>query len=210
MSTDEMDRGADWSSINSQGKGACPDEARILCLPEEVWQNIALNLPATDVLSLLCVNRRLCMGLGQSASIWRMLSNRDGTSCYEECKKTTQSQTQQKLCHGSEDKSDWQTEKYLYLFRSHKTDPSKSGGGVHWYPVRPYGQFPGISDREGHLSCVLSRHAILDSKVDSMLLSATENKRQYAMPRDRIVVITGGFSDDNSVCEFPCAVSWFH
>jgi len=201
MTSNAMQCAADRSSAKSYGKGACPDdEAHILCLPEEVWQNIALNMSAKDVLSLLCVNRRLCIGLEQTANLWKMLSNRDGTSCHEECTKTTQSPTQQKTCDNTnEEKLDWRAEKSSYLFRCHKTNPSKTGGGVHWYPVRPYGQFTGISDREGHISCVLSRHAISHQNLDPLISSMTGEERRHAKPQERIVVITGGFSNDDSV-----------
>jgi len=195
-----MQRAANESSVISHDKGACPDGARILCLPEEVWQNIALNLSAAEVLSLLCVNQRLRIGLGQSANLWKMLSNRDGPSCYEERIKTNQSLVQQTTYDDDgEEEYCWRTEKYSYLFRCHKTNPSKCGGGVHWYPVRPYGQFAGISDREGHVSCVLSRHAISYQKLDQSNSSMSGEDRQHAKLQERIVVITGGFSNDDSI-----------
>ena len=177
------------------------NEARIFCLPQEVWGTIVLNLSAQDLLSLLSVNRGLYMGLGQSANIWRMLSNRDGTSCYEDWSKKTQSRMLPEECNNSTEECDWRTEKHRYLFHCHKSNPSKSGGGVHWYPVRPYGRFTGISDREGHISCVLSRHEISDPKIDSMISSMNGNQLQYTRPNERIIVITGGFANDDSLCE---------
>jgi hypothetical protein len=206
-----MQYAADDSSVKSYGKGACPEKARTLYLPDEVWQNIALNMSAKDVLSLLCVNRRLHIGLGQTANLWKMLSNRDGTSCYEEYTKTTQSLMQQKTFDDTkEEKFHWRTQKWSYLFRCHKTNPSKTGEGVHWYPVRPYGQFTGISDREGHISCVLSRHAISYQNLDPLISSMTGEERRHAKPQERIVVITGGFSNDDCVCESRYIFSHFH
>ena len=185
-------------------------EASIFCLPEEVWEKIALNLSAEDFLSLLCVNRWFHIGLGQSTNVWRMLSHRDGASCYEELKKTTQSQTlRESFDNNEEEKNDWRKEKYLYLFRCHKTNPSESGGGVHWYPVRPYGRFAGIADREGHISCVLSRHAISDPKFDSRTQSIAGNMEHRLKVRERIVVVTGGFASDDSICESRHTVTCF-
>ena len=150
------------------------------------------------------------MGLGQSANVWRMLLNRDGPSCHEDWTKTTQSRMP-KVCDNNEgDKCDWRTEKDLYLFYCHKSNPSKSGGGVRWYPLCPYGhagRFAGISDREGHITCVLSRHAISDPKLDSTVSSMTEYMQQHTNPRERIVAVTGGFGNDDSICESRCIVS---
>lgn len=200
MTSNATQCAATGSSLNGFGEGVYRDKGSIICLPEEVWQNIALNLSVADVLSLLCVNQRLHIGLGQSANLWKMLSNRDGASCYEECTKTNWSPTQKQTGEKKEEEGCcWRTEKNSYLFRCHKTNPCKSGGGVHWYPVRPYGQFSGISDREGHISCVLSRHAISCQTLDLSRSSMSENERQHAKPQERIVIITGGFSNDDSI-----------
>ena len=165
----------------------------LFLLPDEVWQNIALNLSPVDVLSLLSVNRRLHYGLGRSVALWRILAERDDGLSEEG-----------NICN-----STWQTEKYSYLFRCQKSDPSEKGGGVRWYPVRPYGPFAGIPEREGHVSCVFKRHALSSQQdFDSSLLSSVtvegseERQERFSIPpQDRIVAITGGFCDDDSVCE---------
>ena len=189
------------SAMQCDADVSCRNEARIFCLPQEVWVNMVLNLPAQDFLSLPCVNTRINTGLGQSANIWRMLSNRDGTSCYEDWTKMTQSEMLPTVCDSTTEQCDWRMEKNRFLFRCHKSNPSKSGGGVHWYPVRPYGRFSGISDREGHISCVLSRHELSDPKLDSMISSMTGNQLKHKGPKERIVVITGGFANDDSLCK---------
>ena len=187
-----------------------PSEAsRILCgaLPEEVWENAALYLSTRDVLVLLSVNRRLYNGLGKSASFWDTLSTRDGESCYDQTTKRMQSQTRQKTGEDDEEDDDnderWRKAKASYLFRCHKTNPTKSGGGVEWYPVRAYGQFAGISAREGHISCVLSRQVMSHDEVDpSEQPVLSEEERRQAQPQERIAVITGGFSNDDFVCKY--------
>lgn len=192
----------DNSSEKGYGNGACPKEAAIFRLPEDVWEKIVLNLSAQDVLSLICANRWLYTGLGQSENIWRLLSQRDGSSCYEESKETTPSQRLRNSVDTNwESKNGWKMEKYRYLLYCHRSNPSQRGGGVHWYPVRPYGRFAGISDREGHISCVLSRHVISDPMFDPRTQSTTGSTQRNSNLRDRIVVVTGGFADDDSICE---------
>jgi len=196
-----MKSATDDADMNTHGGGEFPREIQILCLPEEVLENAASYLSVTHVLSLLSVNRRLYR-FGKSVAFWEMLSERDCVSWHEEHTKTRQSQTPQVTCYDTDDNDEacfWRTAKYSYLFHCQKSNPTKSGGGVHWYPVRPHGGFAGISDREGHLSCVLSRQAISHQKDDPLQPSLSEEERRHAKPQERIVVITGGFSDDDSV-----------
>jgi len=70
---------------------------------------------------------------------------------------------------------------------------------VLWYPVRPYGPCVEISDREGHLACVLSRQAISLREPDLLPSSVVAEKRGRTKRRERIVVVTGGFSNDDSL-----------
>ena len=207
----------------------CPHNNTVLSfcfLPEEVLENAALYLSTRDVLSLLSVNRRLSNGLGKSTAFWEMLLKRDdgGVDENENKHKHKNEPQRRRNCYSTAKKS--------YLFRCHKTNPTKSGGGVQWYPVRPYGQFAGISDREGHISCVLKSarqtqilaqtqaqtqlqvqaqaQAVHDDDDDDDPSTTTnfsaenEKERQKAAnksPQERIVVITGGFSNDDCVCK---------
>lgn len=182
-------------------------EARIDCLPEEVWENAALYLSARDVLSLLSVNRWFYNRLGKSARFWEMLSNRDGVSCYGQYSETKGSQTPRIAIAITDNSSgddsgacqSWCEAKNSFLFRCHKANPTKTGGGVKWYPVRPYAQFPGISDREGHISCVISREALSNQVLvgDPSMCTLSEEERRQAKPQERIVVITGGLITDD-------------
>ena len=187
-------------------------------LPEAIWKNIALNfLSIQDILSLLCVNQRLYKELNHSVTFWKELSIRDGISCYEtnnendENKKTSTTTTEVVVAtevaeairaeNTSTNKSDdgWRKVKQSYLFRCYKNDPSKIGGGVKWYPIRPYGRNTTIDDREGHISCVLKRNASRNQEQEVKQLAEAE--AEAAVQQERTVVITGGFSDDDSICK---------
>ena len=180
-------------------------------LPEAIWKNIALNfLSIQDILSLLCVNQRLYKELNHSVTFWKELSIRDGISCYEtnnendENKKNTSTTTSTEVVAtiGAEKNKEsndgsWRKVKQSYLFRCYKNDPSKIGGGVKWYPLRPYGRNTTIDDREGHISCVLKRNASRNQEQEVKQLAEAE----AAVQQERTVVITGGFSDDDSICK---------
>ena len=190
-------------------------------LPEAIWKNIALNfLSIQDILSLLCVNQRLYKELNHSVTFWSELSIRDGISCYEkidnennnnENKKISTTTTTTEVAatevaarsaeSDSENNSSWRKVKQSYLFRCYKNDPSKIGGGVKWYPLRPYGRNTTIDDREGHISCVLKRNASRRKQEDEVKQLKTEAEAEAAVKQERTVVITGGFSDDDSICK---------
>ena len=197
-------------------------------LPEAIWKNIALNfLSIQDILSLLCVNQRLYKELNHSVTFWSELSIRDGISCYEkidnennnnENKKISTTTTTTEVAatevaarsaeSDSENNSSWRKVKQSYLFRCYKNDPSKIGGGVKWYPLRPYGRNTNIDDREGHISCVLKRDSRRKQEEDDVKQQPTEAEAAEAVqPQERTVVITGGFSDDDSVCKFKTSIS---
>jgi len=188
------------------------------CLPEEIWEkHIALQLTTPDILSLLCVNKQLHTGLGHSVTFWQELSKREGNAT---CTTTaTTSTTTHDDC--------WRAAKESYLLYCIKTNPTKAGGGVQWYPVRPFGNLRllsrntnnGIDDREGHLSCVLTRRRrSAETRKRNTGPTSTATTTTTTSPRskeeepqqqqqqvqatgavERTVVITGGFSNDDSV-----------
>mmetsp|Transcript_14191 Transcript_14191/g.39671 ORF Transcript_14191/g.39671 Transcript_14191/m.39671 type:complete len:200 (-) Transcript_14191:40-639(-) len=186
----------DYSRPDSLGSSTAEKECRYNFLPEEIWENTVMYLHARDILSLLSVNRRLHNGMGKSTNFWEMLSGRDGASCYQRNDCESRGQQSKRSCNHE---CDWRDAKDSFLFRCHKADPTTNGGGIQWYPVRPYGRFPGISEREGHISCVLSRHKMSSMIFDDPLVSS-EGGRRGAKSKERIVVITGGFCEDDSVC----------
>ena len=114
----------------------------------------------------------------------------------------------------------WRHLKESYLFYCCKNDPTRSGGGVKWYPVRPYGRFTGIDSREGHLACVLKRnHARVFTTTTATGKNDTASQQQQQQQQqqqetlqfnkqyyqkqhlqERTIVITGGFSNDDSIC----------
>jgi hypothetical protein len=184
-------------------------------LPEEVWENIALNfLSIKDILSLLCVNRRLYKKLNHSVTFWNELSLRDGISCYENENEKTFTVTEVVVVesaennnnnnnesdNNNENENDWRKAKKSYLFRCYKNDPSEIGGGVKWYPIRPYGRNTNIDDREGHISCVLKRNASNRTTQKEGQQQEGQQLTETAQ-QERTVIITGGFSNDDSVCK---------
>lgn len=165
-------------------------------LPEEVWLGVVSHLSAVDVLSLLCVNRRLSTGLGRSSNLWKMLSSRDGRTCYEI---NDQCITNSKIARGEDEHkqhkqhydvdttaivASWRTEKESYLFHCLKSDPSETGGGVRWHPVHPYGNMVEMSSSTRQLSCVLKRRAL-------------NHDGTGVPPKERIIVINGRFLMEN-------------
>ena len=48
-----------------------------LDLPEDAWENIAVNLRAPDILSFLSVHRQINNSLGKKPAFWQLLLNRD-------------------------------------------------------------------------------------------------------------------------------------
>jgi len=187
-------------------------------LPEEVWKNIASNfLSIKDILSLLCVNQRLYKELNHSVTFWNELSLRDGISCYYEnennenekksIKEEGNENTNEISDNNNNKNENWRKAKKSYLFRCYKNDPSKIGGGVKWYPIRPYGRNTIIDDREGHVSCVLKRNASNRTTTTPTQKEGQQQQKERQLTeaavqeQERTVVITGGFSDDDSVCK---------
>lgn len=107
-------------------------------LPEDVRQNVALNLEAKDILSLLCVNRRMHSGVGKSELFWKVLLKRDATHSY------SGSSSPVHECCG------FKNLRQAYMVHAYKNCLSS----VTWYPIQT-SLTVGPSLREGHLACVL-------------------------------------------------------
>ncbi|KAG7367608.1 galactose oxidase [Nitzschia inconspicua] len=133
-------------------------------LPVEVWQSVILFLPPIDVLSVLCVNRA-CSSLGRTGAFWKRLFLRDN----EEDAIMLQDDESCDVLHRA------------YLTHAYKNALSS----VRWYPIRS--DRVRISEREGHLAC--------------MIKSSSQKRR---------IVITGGFSDDETVYVLDPGKSWNH
>jgi len=190
------------SDMNMKPTASTDDGSSDLLLPEEVWENIALNyLTVKDILSLLCVNCRIYKELNYSITFWNKLSLRDGISCYEK-----QNLNLNVNVNVKENDNNWRKAKDSYIFRCYKNDPSKNGGGgVKWYPVRPYGRNTNIDDREGHVACVLKRNSRRKQEGEEEGRQQQQQEAEAVVAQqqeqDRTVVITGGFSNDDSVCK---------
>lgn len=144
-------------------------------LPEEVWRGVALFLPPKDVLSLLCVSRGIHdVGRGPlGAVLWKNLLIRDGHAhMAAACSAAV-------ACNDDEDDAAAAMAKKTFLVQAHQ----QTLEAVKWYPISsPLQQR--ISDREGHLTCVWNDH-YGDGDGDG--------------GTNRLVVITGGFTDDDLV-----------
>lgn len=103
-------------------------------LPEVVWQNVALNLSAKDILSFLCVSRRM-HGLGKSETFWKLLLKRDEV---------------QPFWGPSSPSAELDCVRRAFMVNAYKSCLSS----VTWYQIRTT-HTAEISSREGHLACVL-------------------------------------------------------
>ena len=146
----------------------------LLNLPEDAWRSIALHLSPPDILSFLSVHRNINNHLAKnSASFWNQL-----TACHR-AEITTNNSVPHKATssttYGVHSSSSVQDAKHEFMLQSYKSHlPS-----VQWIPLNIHRTFP-IDAREGHISCVLNH------------TTATNANTKY-------LVITGGFSDDESI-----------
>eukprot|EP00751_Fragilariopsis_kerguelensis_P047244 CAMPEP_0171053972 /NCGR_PEP_ID=MMETSP0736-20130129/54816_1 /TAXON_ID=186038 /ORGANISM="Fragilariopsis kerguelensis, Strain L26-C5" /LENGTH=103 /DNA_ID=CAMNT_0011508041 /DNA_START=508 /DNA_END=816 /DNA_ORIENTATION=- len=79
--TDSAPTSTSTSTSNDTQVSVAVSVSVLTCVPEEIWEkHIALQLHTSDVLSLLCVNKQLNTGLGQSVTFWKELSKREGNT----------------------------------------------------------------------------------------------------------------------------------
>lgn len=151
-----------------------PPDTHFLDL-EEVWQTIAINLHPKDLLAFISSHRNINSCLSTSASLWKQLILRDrddlnGDDDSDEIeKRATATGTTTSTASSA------QHMRRAYLMQSFMSTLSS----VKWLPISremQHTQFP-VKAREGHISCVL------DGPADGY----------------KSIVITGGFSDDQSV-----------
>ena len=150
-----------------------PPDTHFLDL-EEVWQTIAINLHPKDVLAFISSHRNINNCLSTSTSLWKQLILRDRDNVVNDDNSGEVEKRATVSSTATFVTASAQDMRRVYLMQSFMSTLSS----VKWLPISremQHTQFP-VKAREGHISCAL------------------DGPTGY-----KSIVITGGFSDDQSV-----------